>query len=495
MNLLFYLLKVNIVLSVFYLFYVLLFRNDTFFTAKRIMLICFLLIAFIFPVADFSFLFRNSYPDFSGIGDVINLDEIIIQSGTIETSDSLLVPGLLVIVLSGSFLYLSRSIVQIVTYAKRINQSEKIEINGVSVRVLKGQEAPFSFFGQIVLDPEKHTSGELNEIIIHERVHVLQRHFLDVILCNILYVVCWYNPLARLIAKEIKMNLEYSADRIVASSGCDIRHYQMHLLRLSCQKNTSRILNNFTVSPLKNRIVMMNKKHTSLFGMVKYMFVVPLIAGLIFAHEMQAGNENFSPESLSNLIVTGYSQSKDSVKQQSLKTVEISREEGVLDKADEIPLFPGGVDELMNYLSSNIRYPENAAKNGIQGTVICRFIVRSTGHVDKPEVMRSVDQELDNEAVRVVAGMPQWEPGKVDGKPVDVYFTIPISFRLNDEAVSPNSGNPIPENVLFLLDGKKISREEMSKLSSDDIESIDVQKDKVFPDGKKGAIISIKTKQ
>ncbi|MDX9772576.1 MAG: energy transducer TonB [Bacteroidales bacterium] len=96
----------------------------------------------------------------------------------------------------------------------------------------------------------------------------------------------------------------------------------------------------------------------------------------------------------------------------------------------EMPSFPGGTEALLKYISDRIVYPEDALANQIQGTVFLRFVVSRTGEVTRVEVTRSVDPLLDNEAVRVVSGLPRWKPGKQDGNPVPVWFALPVTFRV-----------------------------------------------------------------
>ena len=95
-----------------------------------------------------------------------------------------------------------------------------------------------------------------------------------------------------------------------------------------------------------------------------------------------------------------------------------------------MPRFPGGEAEMMKYLSQNIQYPPSAAKNNVEGRVILQFVVEKDGQIGEVKIVRSVDPELDAEAVRVIKTMPNFIPGRQDGKPVAVWYTIPISFKL-----------------------------------------------------------------
>ena len=105
--------------------------------------------------------------------------------------------------------------------------------------------------------------------------------------------------------------------------------------------------------------------------------------------------------------------------------------ENIFDVVEQMPEFPGGMDEMMKYLSMNVRYPEAAKKAGLQGRVVVQFVVEADGSVSNAEVVRSVNEELDAEAVRVIEKMPKWKPGMQDGKAVRVRYNIPIAFRLN----------------------------------------------------------------
>lgn len=101
----------------------------------------------------------------------------------------------------------------------------------------------------------------------------------------------------------------------------------------------------------------------------------------------------------------------------------------VYDEVDEMPSFPGGLNGLMTFLSQNMVYPVTAQENGVQGRVIVSFVVETDGSITDVKVARSVDPSLDREAMRVVKAMPKWTPGKKDGKPVRVKYTVPIVFH------------------------------------------------------------------
>ena len=108
----------------------------------------------------------------------------------------------------------------------------------------------------------------------------------------------------------------------------------------------------------------------------------------------------------------------------------VQEKEEVFTHVEQMPQYPGGDKEMMAFLSKNIKYPVIAQEQGIQGTVVLRFVVGKTGEVTDVTVMRSLDPSCDKEAIRVVKSMPKWIPGKQNGNPVLVYYTLPVRFRL-----------------------------------------------------------------
>lgn len=104
----------------------------------------------------------------------------------------------------------------------------------------------------------------------------------------------------------------------------------------------------------------------------------------------------------------------------------------VFQSVDQMPEFPGGDMVLMRYISSHIKYPISAIENNIEGRVVVEFVVTKTGAIRDVKVYRSRDKDLDAEAVRVVKSLPNFIPGKMNGEPVNVWYTLPITFKLSD---------------------------------------------------------------
>lgn len=112
----------------------------------------------------------------------------------------------------------------------------------------------------------------------------------------------------------------------------------------------------------------------------------------------------------------------------------------VLDEVmlDQQPQFPGGIDGLMNFLMQNVTYPAECAEAEIQGKVMVKFVVQKDGSIGDVEITKSVHPVLDAEAIRVVKSMPNWTPGTLNGQPVNVWFSLPVNFKLQgDSPTSP----------------------------------------------------------
>lgn len=517
-----YIVKVNIALTIFYLLYMLLFRKDTFIRLRRY----YFLSAIIFSLA---------YPLFtvSALGNIINfkqepvateasvyigeisMGEMIIEESaspidwTIVTKNILLAGILL---LSLRFLWQLFSIIHIKSH------SVKRSLFGYLFYQLKNEINPFSFFHWIFIHTETHTEKELKQILLHEQTHVRQWHSLDILLVEMLRIVFWWNPIVWLMKRDIAINLEYLADNAVLQEGVETIEYQYHLLQLTNHETAVQIVNNFNVSQLKQRIIMMNRNKTPMRKLAKYLSVLPIAVLLITANSLYAQQNEPQEQAAPPLL------------QEPQKKV--SKSDEVFVVVEEQPEFPGGVQSLMEWLGTNIQYPEEASKNKIEGRVIVSFVVEKDGNVSDVKLVRGQDPLLDAEATRVIPLMPKWTPGLQRGEKVRVRYTLPIVFKIppidtkgstvigqrqstnednNEVIVMQGSGtmkDAKPQTLadkhgknkpLIIVDDVKMNDEfDLNSIKPEDIESISVLKNESAlstygNEGKNGVII-IKTK-
>lgn len=116
--------------------------------------------------------------------------------------------------------------------------------------------------------------------------------------------------------------------------------------------------------------------------------------------------------------------------QNNQRTERNASDEKIFDVVEQPPSFPGGQAALMSYLSKNVKYPEEALKDNVQGRVIVGFIVEKDGSVSNAKIIRSVDSALDKEAIRIVMSMPKWTPGRQNGRNVRTKYNVPVNFKL-----------------------------------------------------------------
>ena len=415
-----YLLKVNVGIALFYAFYKLFCQRDTFFQWRRFALLSFLGISFIYPLLNIQDWVKEQ-PAMYELADYyatwMATEEITVTTPVVIDAPQL--PSLLTI---GIYLYYIgvivmsfRFIAQLCSVFRMRWKGTRSMIDGQRIISIPTEADPFSFFGWIFLYLPGLKDESRQEILKHEQTHARQWHSMDVILCELINMVCWFNPFAWLIKTEIRLNLEYLADNKVAETTSDCKLYQYHLLNLVNKNVQTGLCNNFNVSHLKRRIIMMNKKRTHTTGRIKYALFVPLAAALLIASNISC--------------ISSEKQEEISEKQESR-----AAEGEVFQVVEEMPEFPGGMGECMKWLGQNIKYPADAKEKGVQGRVIVQFVVEKDGTIVNAKVVRGVDPDLDAEALRVVNQSPKWKPGKQKGEAVRVKYTLPIMFRLGNDS-------------------------------------------------------------
>lgn len=422
-----YLLQVNVGLILFYALYKLVCTRDTFFRSRRFILIVSLVLPFILPFIDVREWLESrdrmimlTHFDYSAV-----LPEIVVGSEAVETGNRVFVLSEWIgyLYLAGVVALLVRLAVQAFSLYRLIVRMPEKEINGVCVKCLNDPSGPFSFFGWIFMNPAAVKEDEISEILTHEMAHVKQHHSVDVLLAEMVSICCWMNPFAWLLKREVRLNLEFLADRKVMEAGFATKSYQYHLLGLAYNHKYG-LSNNFNFSHLKQRIIMMNKKKSNAAGHIKYaLFVLPAFA-LLVAGNISCSQDASQTEDAKEEVVAPVSpEAKEAPADSTAK-------EEVFMVAEQMPEYPGGMKEMLKFLQENVKYPENAMKNNVQGRVIVQFVVEKDGTLTEFKVARSVDPDLDAEALRVLQIMPKWKPGMQRGKIVRVKFTVPVSFKL-----------------------------------------------------------------
>lgn len=285
-----YFLKINVAIALFYAFYRLFFYKDTFFAWRRTALLCFFAVSTAVPLLDIQHWIVQQEP-MAAMADLyaaVVLPELTLTPQPETDWRQLVADGIVVAYWLVAALLALRFLVQLAGIVRLARRCPTQKIDGTTVHLLPRAEGPFSFFRWIFVCPDAHTGDELHEILTHERTHARQWHSIDVLTGELACIICWFNPFAWLMKREIRTNLEYMADEKVLETGHDSRTYQYHLLGLSHHKAAATIYNSFNVLPLKKRIIMMNKRRTRAIGRTKYLMFLPLAALLMIVSNIEA---------------------------------------------------------------------------------------------------------------------------------------------------------------------------------------------------------------
>lgn len=384
-----YFLKVNIAIALFYLFFRLLFYNDTFWKTRRFYLVFSILLSVIYPFVSLTGWLEKQEPMQAIIVNYAQLQAVTVtpQPKSAFTIENVLL-GVYALV---SVVLLVKMLVQLVSILRWKLKGEKKQLQGTKIISIKETITPFSFFNYIFINPALHSEQEISQILAHEKTHALQMHSLDVLVSEMLTIVCWINPAAWLLKREIRHNLEFLADSKVVESGFDSKDYQYHLLQLSYQTPEVKLGNKFNVSPLKKRIIMMNQQKTKKAGIMKYSLIVPLALALVLS-----SNAETLVNSAKKVLSTEKSASTEPQNEVKFEVVtpvqtelptQKDKKNSVYTVVEQMPEFPGGEKELRSYIARNVRYPVEAQKSNTQGKVFVRFVVDEAGKVTDATVL------------------------------------------------------------------------------------------------------------
>lgn len=434
-----YLLKSALSITILYLVFELLFKNRVSFIFNRVLLLSIVFFGLLIPMfsyninslINFNSPYLSTFVNNEGL-ITVNLQEIVIKS---ETQNSFL--GIPIYVIIGR-IYLFVSLIlglwfisKIVRILLLVSKSETKQVGDFKFILLKDSYPTFSFFNLVFINRKLYDNqAESQKIIEHESVHSLQKHTLDILLSEVLIILQWFNPIAYLIRKSIKENHEFLADKGILKSEYGIPEYKLLLLRNSTNIRTGSITHNFSYSLIKKRFKMMEKKDSKI-KFILGMMILPIAFSLAFF-------ACSSPESeLVTELNTEQNLKEKGVDIKEVKPGEKIETDGQMDEStqvftvvEEMPVYQGGINELYKFLGNNIKYPEQAKTDNIQGKVYVNFVIEEDGKVTNVKVLRGIGGGCDKEAIRVVSIMPNWTPGKQRGKNVRVSYNLPIKFAL-----------------------------------------------------------------
>ena len=429
---------------VFYAIYYFFLRKESFHQFNRFYLLGALMVSLLIPLVRFSIpmsvLGDKPTSNFSEFITYIQLPEFTVSAQTTSLWNisnlfwSIYILGVIVF----SILF----IIKLFKIGSLIIQSKKNR-KGKYVFVEYDENiAPFSFFNYIFINSEVYNQEDHEQIILHEQIHVRQRHSWDLIFMELVGIVLWFNPVIMLYKRSLQTLHEYLADHRVLQQGIEQGAYLNLLLRQLTLQNEWIIGHHFNYLLTKNRFKMLKNHHYSKWALAKVIFVLPLIALLLMLNCKPNPQENLKSEEIdcsqlelleleNGTEVTILDENGNPSGEYTwFKNVPDEREDP-LRTADEMPEPVGGLATMYKFLSENLRYPENARKDSISGLVIIEFVVEKDGSINNAKVLKSVDPDIDAEVLRVVKMMPKWKPGTQNGKPVRTFYQIPVRFTIN----------------------------------------------------------------
>ena len=424
-------------MAVLYVVYKLFLSKETFFKLNRTYLLSSLVFSIVIPFLSLNIgLFSDLYFAASPVSKLSEikqgynqLNAVIIYSYTKQLTGANLSDYLFYIYAIGVIISTSFFMLGFAKIILLIINSKKIKYGNYRIVENKNIYGPFSLFKWIIINPEKYSSEDIEQVIVHEKMHSFQLHTLDLIFVEVLVILFWFNPFIYWYRKSIREVHEYLADQAVVENGFDRLDYQKLLFNQVSGNRFVALTSNFSYSLSKKRLKMLTMMKSNKSSKIKLLLATPiiLIALFLFANPVEFVKANNDFKTTTELIQIQDTSDVEKVETQG----DVKGDGKVYFNVDVMPKFQGKEsDAFRNYIAQNLVYPSEAAKNKIQGKVYIQFDVDAEGNVKNVEVVRGADPLLDAEALRVTKSSPKWEPGIEKGKPVTVRFTFPIVFAL-----------------------------------------------------------------
>lgn len=403
-------------------------RSEKYFKYNRIFLLLTLVAGILIPILN-TFEFFHFYTGVENALSGVTSPEILITSSFRQIAEYKPIYGkfLIVIYLSIVLLLVLRLLISLSSIYKLYANNKKEYNSDFTLIHIQGN--PFSFLNNVFIN--ETDEDQYDRILSHELVHVRHYHSLDVLLIEFLKIVFWFNPIIYLFSKYIKENHEFTADNEVISDFSK-KIYSEILIRQLQSGMQYQVTNNFFNSLIKTRIKMMYKSKNQ--NRWKYLMALSLGILMVFFTNSLQSQTDIKPDKKTSRSVT---------------------KEDAFDSVDEMPRFPGcedkltkeekekcSVEKLMNYVAKNLKYPEAAVANSIEGQVVAKFTISKKGVVKNIQIVKDIKYGCGNEVTRILESMNnlpgKWIPGKNKGKKVDVFMTLPVMFKLSGKEKTGN---------------------------------------------------------
>lgn len=411
-----YLLKSGIILLCFYTVYWFLVRHNHYFNFNRFVILSSALVSALLPLITLDLLnvTNNQVATY--------FQPIIISSFDNTTAFEASVNSYSIysiVYIIGLLVLSTRSLSGVATLVYLYWRFPKKRYYGFKAVIIDGNQSPFTLFNILFINVSDFNRGKVDELIVHEQAHRDQFHSIDLIILEILTIIHWFNPFIWLFKHDLKSEHEFKADEQVIKRGFNKTRYQ-HLLLQSNEGIALYLANNFNYSILKKRLKMITSKKSN--RKIKFNYVMAPVLLVISATVLFFNFQLNRPESSS---------------------------------LEELPVYVEGNSAMYNTVGSKIKYPLEARKNNIQGTVYVSFTVSKKGKIKEIKsestkynlleeivVVGYTDNAnsqaagkdlsvLETETERIIALLGDFTPGKKDGKAVSVRMTLPVTFKID----------------------------------------------------------------
>lgn len=527
-------------LAIFALSFYLFFKNDSFFNRNRFYLLGSLIASVLLPLLTIKIAIKSSLPT-DGISTFAYAEPNTVQ----ETVSPLQMLNwtLLSIYFTGAVFILVRSFMAYQKIRVLLKHSKKYEHRNMILSVTHRNIAPFSFLKWLVVQPSHINNPDFENIVQHESVHSRQYHSVDLILAELMLAMQWFNPFMWLLKKSIAENHEFIADSALLQKGVDYKKYQYSLVTFTTGVMQPAVVNYFNSNLLKKRIRMMNKNQSPAWHKVKNLTIgvsLALVASFAvsFQKEIVAAPfsesktvvrpENKGYESTSIVPdaekeISAVTSATSKAKNELVTPVPVNSAESPVSSENERSeqQMISSVEQIMNFFTSTILYPTEAAMSNVSGKVEIYFQVNANGKVDEVIAGKIAGQAKDlgnivvvgyskspsefkfqtdsgklevigyadpigktaeksekyglllNEVTRVTQKLPLFDKSLSNS-----LYSISVTFKLQNNPIELKKEklSDLKDKPLIILDGKEVPYEDLQKHDPNKIQSISVLK-------------------
>lgn len=421
-----FLIKFSLCLLVFLLFYKLVLEREKMHQINRFLLLFALVFSLVIPFMSFEFVSEN--PVIQQVVPSYVIPEIFVGNEFVETPTLFTLENALwTIYWFGFSVFLFRFIRNLASLLRSIHESEKIKKDGFTLVLIQDEMLPHSFWNYVFVNRNEYENNLIDdELFVHEKTHITQKHSLDILFIEALQIIFWFNPLIYLYKKAIKLNHEFLADQKVNNTFKEVVHYQKLLLQKAMGKSLIPIASNLNYSITKKRFIMMTKNTPTIRLVSKLLFSMVLFLSVFFTFSVQVkaqANENIPIEEKQKFF-----NSMNDTEPDGFTEEQANQEEPIYTSVEVMPEYPGGINEFRKFVMSNFKTPK--LDEGLKGMIVVQFIIEKDGSLSDIKVLRDLGHGTGEEAVRVVGLSEKWKPGIQNGKPVRVRYTLPIQIDI-----------------------------------------------------------------